>query len=159
MKELPHTIAGANIHIGIMAGKLNGVMPAVTPKGCFIEYISIPGPALSVNSPFNICGAPMQYSTTSKPRCTSPFASGNVLPCSRDKASANLSMSLFKRSTNFIITRARRCGFVAAHAGCAAAANSTAWAISSALAKGTLACTSPVAGLKTSANRPDVPLT
>jgi hypothetical protein len=26
-------IAGANFHIGIMAGKLNGVMPATTPSG------------------------------------------------------------------------------------------------------------------------------
>ena len=159
IKALPHTMAGANIHIGIIAGKLNGVIPAVTPKACFIEYISMPGPALSVNSPFNICGAPMQYSTTSRPRCTSPLASGNVLPCSRDRASANLSISRFKRSTNFIITRARRCGFTAAHAGCAAAAMSTACASSAADASGTLAWTSPVAGLKTSAKRPDVPLT
>ena len=26
-----------NIHIGIMAGKLNGVIPAVTPSGCRME--------------------------------------------------------------------------------------------------------------------------
>ena len=32
MKALPQAIAGANFHIGIMAGKLNGVMPATTPK-------------------------------------------------------------------------------------------------------------------------------
>lgn len=30
----PHTFAKGNIHRGIMAGKLNGVMPAHTPKGC-----------------------------------------------------------------------------------------------------------------------------
>jgi hypothetical protein len=36
-KELPQAIAGANFHIGIMAGKLNGVMPAVTPSGWRIE--------------------------------------------------------------------------------------------------------------------------
>ncbi len=48
MKALPQTTAGANIHIGIMAGKLNGVIPAETPSGCFIEYISMPGPAPSV---------------------------------------------------------------------------------------------------------------
>ena len=34
---LPHTIAGANFHIGIIAGKLNGVMPATTPSGWRIE--------------------------------------------------------------------------------------------------------------------------
>src|SRR6188472_4142439 len=34
---LPHAIAGAHIHIGTMAGKLNGVIPATTPSGCRIE--------------------------------------------------------------------------------------------------------------------------
>src|ERR1700722_14164485 len=33
MKALPQAIAGANFHIGIIAGKLNGVMPATTPGG------------------------------------------------------------------------------------------------------------------------------
>ncbi len=32
MKALPTAIAGAHFHRGIMAGKLNGVMPATTPK-------------------------------------------------------------------------------------------------------------------------------
>ena len=68
MNAFPQTIAGANIHIGIIAGKLKGVMPAVTPSGWRMEYMSMPGPALSVNSPFSICGAAMQYSTTSRPR-------------------------------------------------------------------------------------------
>ena len=48
---------------------------------------------------------------------------------------------------------------MAPQAGCAAWAAATACASSSALASGTFACTSPVAGLKTSAKRPDVPLT
>ncbi len=30
---LPLAMAVANIHIGTMAGKLNGVMPATTPSG------------------------------------------------------------------------------------------------------------------------------
>src|SRR5919204_6809811 len=30
---LPQAIAGAHIHIGTIAGKLNGVMPATTPSG------------------------------------------------------------------------------------------------------------------------------
>ena len=34
---LPHAIAGAHIHIGTIAGKLNGVMPATTPSGWRIE--------------------------------------------------------------------------------------------------------------------------
>jgi hypothetical protein len=31
---LPAVTATGNIHSGIMAGKLNGQMPAVTPSGC-----------------------------------------------------------------------------------------------------------------------------
>ncbi len=37
MKVLPTAMATPNIHIGIMAGKLNGVMPATTPSGWRIE--------------------------------------------------------------------------------------------------------------------------
>lgn len=33
----PHAIATGNIHIGTIAGKLNGVIPAATPSGCRIE--------------------------------------------------------------------------------------------------------------------------
>src|SRR5215471_14170907 len=48
-KALPQASAGANFHIGIMAGKLNGVMPATTPSGWRSESRSMPGPALSLN--------------------------------------------------------------------------------------------------------------
>ena len=34
---LPHAIAGAHIHMGTIAGKLNGVIPATTPTGCRSE--------------------------------------------------------------------------------------------------------------------------
>ena len=37
MKALPHAMATGNIHMGTMAGKLNGVMPATTPTGWRIE--------------------------------------------------------------------------------------------------------------------------
>ena len=33
----PQAIAIGNIHIGTMAGKLNGVIPATTPSGCRSE--------------------------------------------------------------------------------------------------------------------------
>ena len=36
-KQLPQAIAGAHIHMGTIAGKLNGVMPATTPRGWRIE--------------------------------------------------------------------------------------------------------------------------
>src|SRR6267378_2009016 len=48
MKALPQASAGANFHIGIMAGKLNGVMPAMTPSGWRSENRSMPEPALDV---------------------------------------------------------------------------------------------------------------
>ena len=34
---LPQASAGAHIHIGTIAGKLNGVIPATTPSGWRIE--------------------------------------------------------------------------------------------------------------------------
>ena len=37
MNVFPQAMAIGNIHIGTMAGKLNGVMPATTPTGCRIE--------------------------------------------------------------------------------------------------------------------------
>ena len=86
----------------------------------------MPGPAPSVYSPFIRCGMPQANSTTSTPRWMSPLASAIVLPCSRARQSASLSLSRATRSTNFISTRARRCGLVAAQAGCAALAFSTA---------------------------------
>ncbi len=33
MKALPQAMASGNIHSGIIAGKLNGVMPTHTPSG------------------------------------------------------------------------------------------------------------------------------
>ena len=33
----PQASAGAHIHIGTIAGKLKGVIPATTPSGCLIE--------------------------------------------------------------------------------------------------------------------------
>ena len=36
-KVLPHAIAIGYIHIGTIAGKLKGVMPATTPTGCRME--------------------------------------------------------------------------------------------------------------------------
>ena len=37
MKALPTATATPNIHIGIIAGKLNGVIPAPMPSGTRIE--------------------------------------------------------------------------------------------------------------------------
>src|SRR5262245_41021293 len=56
-------------------------------------------------------------------------------------------------------TRARRCGLVAAQAGCAALAFSTAAATSAFDASGTLARSDPSMGWNTSPKRPEVPFT
>ena len=53
---LPHAIAIGNIHIGTIAGKLNGVMPATTPSGWRIEYVSTSVETFSLNSPFDEVG-------------------------------------------------------------------------------------------------------
>ncbi len=102
---------------------------------------------------------PQANSTTSTPRWMSPLASGTVLPCSEARSSASESFSARISSRKRIITRARFCGLVAAHAGCAALAFSTAARSSALLARATLAWTSPVEGWKTSANRPLSPPT
>jgi hypothetical protein len=41
-KVLPQAIATGNIHIGTIAGKLNGVMPATTPSGWRSVQLSMP---------------------------------------------------------------------------------------------------------------------
>ena len=66
MNALPQAMAGANF-IGIIAGKLNGVIPATTPSGWRMEYMSMPGPAPSVYSPEEM-RMPVANSQTSRPR-------------------------------------------------------------------------------------------
>ena len=66
-KVFPQAIAIGNIHIGTIAGKLNGVIPAQTPSGCLTDQLSISVPTFSVNSPFKTWGIPHANSTTSKP--------------------------------------------------------------------------------------------
>src|SRR5262249_15386205 len=92
-------------------------------------------------------------------RWTSPLESASVLPCSEERSLASASNSQCRSSRNLNITRARRCGLVAAQAGCAVAALATAAATSARLAKATLAWISPVLGLNTSPKRPDAPAT
>ena len=75
IKAFPQAIAFGNIHIGTIAGKLKGVIPATTPKGCGIEYTSIEVAACSLKVPFSRCGIPHENSTASSPRETSPRAS------------------------------------------------------------------------------------
>lgn len=48
---LPNVQAIGNIHKGIIAGKLKGQMPAVTPNGCRMLYVSISELTFSTISP------------------------------------------------------------------------------------------------------------
>ncbi len=141
MKALPDAIAGPSIHIGIMAGKLNGVIPATTPSGWRIDQTSIPVPAPSVYSPFIRCGIPQANSITSSPRWRSPRLSATTLPCSDDNSSANSPMCVSSRRLNSNITRARRWGLIAAQPPCAFSAACTARSTSAAVARATRACT------------------
>ena len=150
MNVLPQAIASGNIHKGIMAGKLNGVMPAHTPKGWRNETRSTPVPTLSLNSPFRRLGMPQANSTTSSPRVTEPLASARVLPCSALTSEARSSMSRSTSSLSLNMTRARRSGVVPAQPGSAALAAWTAASTSAAPAKATRAERSPTAGLNTS---------
>ena len=87
---LPQARALANIHIGTIAGKLNGVMPATTPSGWRIEYTSTPVAACSLKPPFIRCGTPQANSMFSSPRATSPIASESTLPCSAVSSDGDL---------------------------------------------------------------------
>ncbi len=82
MKLLPQAIAIGNIHSGTITGKLNGVIPAQTPTGWRMVWVSTWVPTSCEYSPFRSCGMPQANSTTSMPRCTEPIASSSVLPCS-----------------------------------------------------------------------------
>lgn len=82
---------------GIMAGKLNGAMAAVTPSGILLVSVSM---SLDTSSfcPITSDGNPQADSTTCNPRRTSPFASARVLPCSRTIDLAMSSWYLRSRS-------------------------------------------------------------
>ena len=144
MKVFPHTSASGNIHIGTIAGKLNGVIPAQTPTGSSREYASTPRPTDSECEPFSRCGAPAANSTTSMPRWTSPMASRNTLPCSSLITVASAFWSRSISSRNRVMIRARRSGGRARQAGNAAVAAATAASMSRASANGTDRTTRPL---------------
>ena len=73
-KQFPHAMALAIIHNGTMIGKLNGVMPATTPRGSSTVRMSMPVEISELDEPFSRLGMPQANSTFSMPRATSPFA-------------------------------------------------------------------------------------
>ena len=156
---LPHARAFANIHIGTIAGKLNGVIPTTTPSGCRMLYTSTPADACSLYPPFNKCGTPHANSMFSSPRATSPIASDRTLPCSTLKTDAS-SLRFASTSSRILnMISARRDRLVARQSGNAVAAAATARSTSDTAAKSTSACCCPVAGSKTLPVRPDSPAT
>ncbi len=143
---LPHAMASGNIHIGTMAGKLNGVMPATTPTGCLIEYESTPVETFSENPPLSRCGMPQANSTTSRPRATSPAASEATLPCSSVISWASLLAFARRSSRNANSTEARLASETRRQVWNASLAASTARSTSAGVAKSTWPLTCPVAG-------------
>ncbi|MCY1414621.1 hypothetical protein D9M71_300760 [compost metagenome] len=153
-KVLPQARATGNIHSETIAGKLNGVIPATTPRAWRRAWESMLLPMFSLTSPFSRCGPPQANSTTSMPRTTSPRASECTLPCSAVMIAASFPAFCSSSSLKRLSTRARRSGVVADQAGKAALAEATASLSSRMLASGTCALIWPVAGLRTSAKRP-----
>mmetsp|Transcript_30590 Transcript_30590/g.55452 ORF Transcript_30590/g.55452 Transcript_30590/m.55452 type:complete len:288 (-) Transcript_30590:577-1440(-) len=79
---LPVAIAKGYIQSAIMAGKLNGAIPAQTPNGTRYETVSSPLARFCNESPSISLPTRVAASTTSKPLQTSPIASAVVFPCS-----------------------------------------------------------------------------
>ena len=137
IKQLPVTNATGNIHIGTIAGKLKGVIPATTPSGWRIIWLSTPEPTFSENSPFMNEGAEVANSTTSTPLVTSPSASSTVLPCWAEIASASSCARSLTIYLNLSMMRARRNTGWAAQEDHAAFAAAIAASTSASLAKAT----------------------
>ena len=151
-------MATGYIHIGTMAGKLNGVMPTQTPSGWRNEKTSTPVETWSEKSPLSSVGMPQANSITSRPRCTSPRASETTLPCSSEIASASRWMLALTSSRKVNSTLVRCESDDWPHRSNAAFAVRTAVSTSSALASATSACCSPVAGFQTGLVRSEDPV-
>src|SRR3954451_8002436 len=102
---------------------------------------------------------PHANSMFSMPRATSPRASLSTLPCSAVSREAISLRFAATSSRTWNRISARRDRLVERHSTDAALADATAASTSSALAKSTSAACSPVAGLNTTPERPDVPAT
>jgi hypothetical protein len=142
-KAFPRVTAMGNIHIGTMAGKLKGTMPATTPSGSRRNSQVIPR-LTSMIPPRSMFWIPSANSHTSTPFSTSARASANVFP---DSAAAEWeSSSRFARrsSRNLNMRWERSFSGVAAQSGWAFFAASTTRATSAARESGTLPMTAPV---------------
>ncbi len=107
-KQFPQAMALAIIHSGTMTGKLNGVIPATTPRGSSTVRMSTPVATSEFEDPLRRLGMPQANSTFSIPRATSPFASSSTFPCSRVTAAASSSRLVSSSSRNRNSRPARR---------------------------------------------------
>src|SRR5690625_2086660 len=146
MKALPVAIAIGCIQNGTMAGKLNGVMPATTPRGWRTVWASTPVETFSEKPPLRSWVMEVANSRVSRPRAISPLASPMVLPCSREIATAISSVlsSISWRMRNRIWVRLASDTF--AHSRWASAAERTAWSTVSAPPRCRVPTSAPVAG-------------
>ena len=151
---LPQATANGRNQSGIIAGKLNGVIAAITPTGWRTISTSSPVATPSRLSPLSMCGAAHAASVDSIPRPTSPAASASVLPMSVVTSRASSSRWASSRSRSANTARARCSGEVARQAGKASRAALTVASTSAEPDSGTCANRSPVAGLRVSSVSP-----
>ena len=80
MNVLPQAMALANIHIGTIAGKLNGRDPGDDAQR-LADLVDVDAARLtcSLKPPLSRCGMPVANSRFSRPRATSPSASDGDL--------------------------------------------------------------------------------
>jgi hypothetical protein len=76
-----------NIHIGIIAGKLKGVMPATTPTGWRMDSMSMPGPTFGILALQEVRDAAGELADL-EAALDVALGVGMVLPCSRASVSA-----------------------------------------------------------------------
>lgn len=101
---------------------------------------------------------PQAYSTTSRPRTTSPRASSTVLPCSEAMVRARSFSCAVSSSRSRNITRVRRVSEESPQDSKALAAAATAASTSAGSAARTRACSAPVAGSRTGRVRVEAPV-
>ena len=90
-------MANGYIHIGTMAGKLNGVMPTQTPSGSRTVRESMPRATSFSESPIIRLGIPHATSTIWMPRRTSNAASSVILPFSLRENSGDFVRVFFQQ--------------------------------------------------------------
>ena len=145
-KVFPHAIAIGYIHIGTIAGKLNGVIAGDDAERLAHRVDVDVGRHVLASSPLISSGMPHANSMTSRPRWTSPSASDGTLPCSRVRWAAISSLLRSTSSRNANMIRPRCASEVRRQAGSAALAAATASSTTAGDANATRAWTLPVAG-------------